>query len=83
MTVIKQQSVTESSHQKHLRDYINNDKKVLLRDEQNMTGCHDLKQWASFMSRTRDRYGHNKSARKSRDKETGKIVTNVKDAPTN
>lgn len=27
MTVIKQQSVTESSHQKHLRDYINNDKK--------------------------------------------------------
>lgn len=74
MTVIKQQSVTESSHQKHLRDYINNDKKVLLRDEQNMTGCHDLKQWASFMSRTRDRYGHNKSARKSRDKETGKII---------
>lgn len=74
MTVIKQQSVTESSHQKHLRDYINNDKKVLLRDEQNMTGCHDLKQWASFMSRTRDRYGHNKSARKSRDKETGEII---------
>ena len=74
MTVIKQQSVTESSHQKHLRDYINNAKKVLLRDEQNMTGCHDLKQWASFMSRTRDRYGHNKSARKSRDKETGKII---------
>ena len=74
MTVIKQQSVTDRSHQKHLRDYINNDKKVLLRDEQNMTGCHDLKQWASFMSRTRDRYGHNKSARKSRDKETGKII---------
>ena len=74
MTVIKQQSVTESSHQKHLRDYINNDKKVLLRDEQNMAGCHDLKQWASFMSRTRDRYGHNKSARKSRDKETGEII---------
>ena len=74
MTVIKQQSVTESSHQKHLRDYINNDKKVLLRDEQNMTGCHDLKQWASFMSRTRDRYGHNKSARKSRDKETGEVI---------
>ena len=74
MTVIKQQSVTDRSHQKHLRDYINNDKKVLLRDEQNMAGCHDLKQWASFMSRTRDRYGHNKSARKSRDKETGKII---------
>ena len=74
MTVIKQQSVTESSHQKHLRDYINNDKKVLLRDEQNMAGCHDLKQWASFMSRTRDRYGHNKSARKSRDKETGEVI---------
>ena len=74
MTVIKQQSVTESSHQKHLRDYINNDKKVLLRDEQNMAGCRDLKQWASFMSRTRDRFGHNKSARKSRDKETGELV---------
>ena len=27
MTVIKQQSVTDKSHQKHLRDYINNDKK--------------------------------------------------------
>ena len=74
MTVIKQQSVTDRSHQKHLRDYINNDKKVLLRNEQNMTGCHDLKQWASFMSRTRDRYGHNKSARKSRDKETGEVI---------
>lgn len=74
MTVIKQQSVTENSHQKHLRDYINNDKKVLLRDEQNMTGCRDLKQWASFMSRTRDHYGHNKSARKIRDKETGELV---------
>ena len=55
MTVIKQQSVTESSHQKHLRDYINNDKKVLLRDEQNMAGCHDLNLWAACMSRTGDR----------------------------
>lgn len=74
MTVIKQQSVTESGHQKHLRDYINNDRKVLLRDEQNMSACHDLKQWASYMSRTREHYGHNKSARKIRDKETGELV---------
>ena len=31
MTVIKQQSVTESGHQKHLRDYINNDSSVMSR----------------------------------------------------
>lgn len=67
MTVIKQRAVTSSGHQKNLRDYINNDKKVLLRDSQNMEACKDLKRWASFMSRTRDAFGHNKSSRRGKD----------------
>lgn len=74
MTIIKQQSVTDSGHQKHLRDYINNDRKVLMRDSQNMAGCRNLKQWASWMSATRDRFGHNKASRRVRDKETGELV---------
>lgn len=74
MTIIKQRGVTDGGHQKHLRDYINNDRKVLLRDAQNMTGCEDLKKWASFMSRTRDRYGHNRASRRVRDRETGEMV---------
>ena len=74
MTIIKQQSVTDGGHQKHLRDYINNDRKVLLRDSQNMAGCRNLKQWASWMSATRDRFGHNKASRRVRDKETGELV---------
>lgn len=67
MTVIKQRAVTSSGHQKNLRDYINNDKKVLLRDSQNMEVCKDLKRWASFMSRTRDAFGHNKASRRGKD----------------
>ena len=53
MTIIKQTSVSSSRHQKNLRDYINNDKKVLLRDSQNMDLCPDLKRWAWFMDKTR------------------------------
>lgn len=67
MTIIKQQSVSSQSHQKHLRDYINNDRKVLLREAQNMELCTDLKQWASFMAKTRASFGHDKSARKGKD----------------
>ncbi len=39
MTIIKQRAVTENGHQRNLRAYINDDKKVLLRDSQNMDGC--------------------------------------------
>lgn len=67
MTIIKQRGVTSSSHQKNLRDYINDDKKVLLRDSQNMESCKSLKRWASFMSRTRDAFGHNQVSRRRRD----------------
>lgn len=65
MTIIKQQAVTTSGHQKNLRNYINNDEKVLARSSLNMEGCLDLKRWASFMSATRDLYGHNEAARKN------------------
>lgn len=36
MTIIKQGGVSSKSHQRNLRAYINDDKKVLLRDSQNM-----------------------------------------------
>ena len=65
LTIIKQQAVTTSGHQKNLRNYINNDKKVLARSSLNMEGCPDLKRWASFMSATRDLYGHNEAARRN------------------
>uniref|UniRef100_UPI00196A1B57 hypothetical protein n=1 Tax=Streptococcus equi TaxID=1336 RepID=UPI00196A1B57 len=65
MTIIKQQSVnTGTSHQKNLRNYINNDEKVILRESQNMDACRDIKSWASFMSMTREMFGHNKASRK-------------------
>lgn len=67
MTIIKQRAVTQRGHQNHLRDYINNDKKVLLRDCQNMEGLSDIKRWASFMERTREGFGHNTSSRKGKD----------------
>ncbi|MEW4402887.1 relaxase/mobilization nuclease domain-containing protein [Enterococcus sp. AN402] len=68
MTIIKQRAVISgTTHQKNLRNYINNDKKVLLRESQNMESCKDLKLWASYMSHTRDIYGHNRAARKGKD----------------
>ena len=68
MTIIKQQSVTGgTSHQKNLRNYINNDEKVLLRASQNMEACSDIKAWASFMKNTREMFGHNKVSRKGKD----------------
>lgn len=68
MTIIKQQSVTGgTSHQKNLRNYINNDEKVILRASQNMEMCPDIKQWASFMKHTREMFGHNKASRKGKD----------------
>lgn len=68
MTIIKQQSVTGgTSHQKNLRNYINNDEKVILRASQNMEMCSDIKQWSSFMKNTREMFGHNKASRKGKD----------------
>ena len=56
MTIIKQTSVQSSGHMKNLRGYINDDRKVILRDSLNMDG------WM-----TREAYGHNKAARRVRD----------------
>ncbi|MDR6939230.1 relaxase/mobilization nuclease domain-containing protein [Arcanobacterium hippocoleae] len=73
MTIIKQRSVISgTSHQKNLRNYINNDEKVLLRESQNMEACDNIKQWTSFMSQTRDMFGHNKASRKGKDGEEAK-----------
>lgn len=74
MTIIKQRGVTSSGHQKNLRNYINDDRKVLLRDSQNMEECRDLKRWAHFMEMTRERFGHNKAARKGKN---GKAAKNT------
>ena len=74
MTIIKQSGVSSKSHQQNLRAYINDDRKVLLRDSQNMEHCVNIKRWATFMEATRKRFGHNKSARHVRDKETGELV---------
>ena len=67
MTIIKQQSVTDAGHQAHLRNYINDDRKVLLRDSQNLDALSNPKHWAKAMSATRDAYGHNKAARRGKD----------------
>lgn len=74
MTIIKQRAVTQKGHQKHLRAYINDDRKVMLRDSQNMEGCADIKRWAYYMEKTREGFGHNKASRRVRDKKTGKLV---------
>ena len=42
MTIIKQGGVSSKSHQRNLRAYINDDKKVLLRDSQNMEECKGM-----------------------------------------
>ena len=73
MTIIKQGGVSSKSHQRNLRAYINDDKKVLLRDSQNMEECKDLKRWASYMERTRKTFGHDKAARRIRDRKTGEL----------
>lgn len=74
MTIIKQTGVSSARHQRNLRGYINDDRKVLLRDCQNMDGCTDIKRWADYMERTRKAFGHDKAARRVRDKETGELV---------
>ena len=74
LTIVKQRAVTGKGHQRNLRSYINDERKVLLRDCQNMDGCPDIKRWAYFMERTREAFGHNEAARRVRDKETGKLV---------
>ena len=74
MTIIKQRAVTEKGHQRNLRAYINDDKKVLLRDSQNMEDCKNLNRWATFMEETRKAFGHDKAARRVRDKKTGELV---------
>lgn len=73
MTVIKQGGVSTKGHQNNLRQYINDDKKVLLRGSQNMEECKDIKRWVSFMEKTRKAYGHDKAARRIRDKRTGEL----------
>ena len=52
---------------KNLRGYINDDRKVILRDSLNMDGCTNPKRWAHHMWMTREAYGHNKAARRVRD----------------
>ena len=74
MTIIKQRAVTEKGHQRNLRAYINDDRKVLLRDSQNMEDCANIKRWAAFMEDTRKAFGHDRAARRVRDKETGELV---------
>ena len=74
MTIIKQSAVTSKSHQKNLRAYINDDRKVLLRDSQHLEHCTNIKRWATFMEATRRRYGHDKASRHIRDKKTGELV---------
>ena len=66
-TIIKQKAVTSLGHGKNLRSYINDDRKVLLRDSQNMEECRDIKRWAWYMKRTRERNGHDKASRKGKD----------------
>lgn len=73
MTVIKQTGVQSNSHMKNLRGYINDDRKVILRDSLNMDGCTNPKRWAHHMWMTREAYGHNKAARRIRDKKTGEL----------
>lgn len=73
MTIIKQTGVCSARHQRNLRGYINDDRKVLLRDCQNMDGCTDIKRWASYMETTRAGFGHDKASRKVRDKKTGEM----------
>ncbi len=46
MTIIKQTGVQSSGHMKNLRGYINDDRKVILRDSLNMDGCTNPKRWA-------------------------------------
>lgn len=73
MTIIKQTGVQSNGHMKNLRGYINDDRKVILRDSLNMDGCTNPKRWAHHMWMTREMYGHNKSARRVRDKKTGEL----------
>lgn len=75
MTIVKQGGCSSKGHQNNLRRYINDDKKVLLRDSQNLADCKDIKRWASYMERTRRAFGHDVAARRVRDKKTGKLVT--------
>lgn len=74
ITIIKQTGVSSKSHQKNLRAYINDDRKVLLRGSQNMEHCTNIKRWATFMEATRHRFGHDRSSRHIRDKKTGELV---------
>ena len=73
ITIIKQTGVQSSGHMKNLRGYINDDRKVILRDSLNMDGCTNPKRWAHHMWMTREAYGHNKAARRIRDKKTGEL----------
>lgn len=47
MTIIKQTGVQSSGHMKNLRGYINDDRKVILRDSLNMDGCTNPKRWGA------------------------------------
>ncbi len=73
MTIIKQTGVQSKGHMKNLRAYINDDKKVLLRDNLNMDGCANPSRWMHHMFLTREAFGHNRAARRVRDKKTGEL----------
>ena len=68
MTIIKQTGVSSKSHQKNLRAYINDDRKVLMRASQNMEHCTTSSAGRRSWSDS-EKYGHDKSSRHIRDRD--------------
>lgn len=60
MTIVKQRAVSATTHAKHLRAYINDDR-ALLRDVQNIAR---REAWFKEMDDTRECAGHNRASRK-------------------
>ena len=73
MTIIKQTGVQSSGHMKNLRGYINDDRKVILRDSLNMDGCTNPKRWAHHMWMTREAYGTTKRQGESGTRRLGSL----------
>lgn len=78
MTVIRQWGITNATRG-NMRKLMNEDKRILLRDEQDIPSLGldfaNCKNWDSYMETTRKMYGHNKPSRRVRDKKTGKMVS--------
>ena len=77
MTIIRQWGITNATRG-NMRRLMNEDTRILLRDEQNIP-WHGLdfsnwEKWDSYMETTRKMYGHDKPSRRMRDKKTGKKV---------